>query len=92
MIVRIMSEGQYQVGSALLDELNAVDAQIVDAVAQGDAGRFEALLAQLLGLVRQRGQPLAPDALAPSDVVLPPPSTTLDEAKALFVGEGVIPG
>lgn len=92
MIVRILSEGQYQVSSALLDELNAVDAEIVTAVAQGDAPRFRALLAQLLALVRERGVPVPAHELVASDVVLPQPDTTLEEAKALFTGEGAIPG
>jgi hypothetical protein len=92
MIVRIISEGQYQVDSALLDELNAVDAQIVTAVGQGDEPRFRALLAQLLRLVRERGQPVPADELVASDVVLPEPDTTFEEAKSLFVGEGAIPG
>lgn len=92
MIVRILSEGQYQVSSALLDELNALDAQIVTAVAQGDESRFRALLTQLLALVRERGIPVQADELVASDVVLPEPDTTFEEAQALFTGQGVIPG
>lgn len=92
MIVRIISEGQYRVDSALLDELNAVDDQIVAAVGQEDAARFRELIAQLFALVRERGQPLPPDELAASDVVLPPPDLALEEAKTLFIGEGLIPG
>lgn len=92
MIVRIISEGQYRLDSAVLDELNAVDAEIVAAVGQEDDERFRDLLARLFALVRERGQPLPPDELVPSDVVLPPPDLTLAEAKTLFVGEGLIPG
>ncbi|MBI4507181.1 MAG: hypothetical protein HY691_16745 [Chloroflexi bacterium] len=92
MIVRIISEGQYRLDSALLDELNAVDAEIVAAVGQEDDARFRDLLARLFALVRERGRPLLPDELAPSDVVLPPPDLSLAEAKTLFVGEGLLPG
>jgi hypothetical protein len=32
------------------------------------------------------------DRLEPSDVILPPPDVSLEEAKAEFSGEGLIPG
>lgn len=92
MIVRIIFEGQYRLDSALLDELNAVDAEIVAAVGQEDDARFHDLLTRLFALVRERGQPLPPDELTSSDVVLPPTDLSLAEAKTLFVGEGLIPG
>jgi len=32
------------------------------------------------------------DRLEGSDVILPPPDTSLEEARAEFTGEGLIPG
>jgi hypothetical protein len=32
------------------------------------------------------------DQLAPSDLILPPPDVSLEEAKQEFSGEGLIPG
>jgi hypothetical protein len=45
----------------------------------------------MLGFVRTNGQPVPDDTLAGSDVILPPPDTSVEEARAEFTGEGLIP-
>lgn len=92
MIVRIATEGQYRIDSAYLDKLNAVDEDLVNAVAEGDEERFQALFQDLLSLVREHGTPVPPEELVESLIVLPPPDTTLQEAAEMFTGDGVIPG
>jgi len=92
MIVRIATEGQYRLESAYFDQLNAIDNALVEAIAASDEARFKALLADMLDLVRQHGKPLPPEEFVESDVILPPPDTTFEEAKELFAGEGLIPG
>jgi hypothetical protein len=92
MIVRIATEGQYRLESAYLDQLNAIDNALVEAIATSDAQRFRALLAEMLELVRRSGTPVPAEEFVESDVILPPPDTTFDEAKELFAGEGLIPG
>lgn len=92
MIVRISTEGQYRLPSAYLDKLNEVDNQLVDVVAQGDGKKFQKLFDKMLKLVREKGQPLKPDELVSSEVILPAPGTTIEDAKALFIGDGLIPG
>lgn len=92
MIVRILTEGQYRVESALYDQLNALDNALVEAVAQRDENRFRALLNELLDTVRRHGIPVSADEFVESDVILPPPDTTLEEAEHLFSGDGLLPG
>ncbi len=92
MIVRISTEGQYRLESANLDPLNDLDNQIVEAVAKGDQEGFAQLLQQLLSFVREHGTPLGAEELHESDVILPPPDITLEEARHLFHGEGLVPG
>ncbi|MCX7623116.1 MAG: hypothetical protein N2Z82_05110 [Thermomicrobium sp.] len=92
MIVRILTEGQYRLDSSYYDELNAVDNAIVEAVAAGDESRFRSLLTELLEIVRRHGIPVSPDEFVESDVILPPPDTTLEEARHLFAGDGLLPG
>jgi len=92
MIVRISTEGQYRLPSAYLDRLNEVDNQLVEVVAKGDRKKFDRLLDKMLKMVREKGQPLKPDELVGSEIILPAPGTTLDDAKALFTGDGLIPG
>lgn len=92
MIVRIHAEGQFQVPSALLDTLNDLDNQAVEALSRGDEGRFRTILRQMHRLVREQGTPLPLHDLRPSDIVLPSEDLTLEEARALFGAEGLIPG
>jgi hypothetical protein len=92
VIVRILTEGQYRVESSLYDQLNALDNAIVEAVAAGDEARFQSLLTELLDTVRRHGIPVSPDEFVESDVILPPPDTTLEEARHLFAGDGLLPG
>ena len=92
MIVRILTEGQYDLPGQYLDELNRLDNQIVDAVAEEDREKFHRLLEQMLDLVRQHGKPVPMEEIVESDLVLPEPDITLEEAEELFTGEGLVPG
>jgi hypothetical protein len=92
MIVRISTEGQYRLESAHLDHLNGIDNRVVDAVARGDAEAFGGLFGEMLAFIRANGQRVAEEEIATSDVILPPPDTTLAEARGLFAGEGALPG
>ena len=92
MIVRISSEGQYNLPGSFIDELNEIDNALVDAVAAEDQAAFESLLKRMLDLVRDNGAPVPLDELVESDLILPEPDLTLLEAEELFVGEGLLPG
>ena len=54
--------------------------------------RFETALKEMLDLVRSKGSPVPLDELVESDLVLPEPDITLEEAEELFTGEGLLPG
>ena len=92
MIIRILTEGQYNLPGAFLDELNDLDNDLVDVVAEEDRAKFESSLKEMLDLVRENGSPVPIDELVESDLVLPEPDITLEEAEELFVGEGLLPG
>jgi hypothetical protein len=94
VIVRILTEGQWELEDALRDELEALDGPAEAAVGAGDQAAFSAALAALLARVREAGRPLPADRLVPSDVVLPAPDATVDDVRHLFEdgGEGLVPG
>ena len=92
MIIRILSEGQYTVPSSLLDELNSLDNKLVNSVATEDEPSFRSLYDQILGLVRNKGKELPIEELHPSDVIIPSEDVSFEEAKSIFVGEGLLPG
>lgn len=91
MIIRISSEGQYRLASSYFDRINEIDNHIVEAIAEGDRDAFAKLFNELLALVRSNGTRVADDELVESQVVLPPPDTSFDEAAELFVAEGLVP-
>ena len=91
MIVRIATEGQYELPDEDSDRLNELDNAVVAAVEQGDEGRFQELFDALIELVRTEGRPVPDDVLEESDVILPPPDLTFEEAGEQFTGEGLIP-
>ena len=92
MIVRIATEGQYEVGERDIPTLEQLDNDAVAACESGDEQRFHDTFKRLIEFVRDSGQPVPEDSLEPSDVIVPPPDVSFEEAKAEFTGEGLIPG
>ena len=92
MIVRILTEGQYNLPGAYIDDLNAIDNELVDVVADKDEEAFAQVLRRMLNLVRENSEPVPIEELIESDLVLPEPYITLREAEEMFVGEGLLPG
>jgi PspAA-like protein len=92
MIVRIATEGQYELADDdVAARLNALDNEAVAAVEAGDEPRFTDLFGQIVAFVRDNGTRLAEDDLRGSDVIVPPPDTSFDEARHEFTGDGLIP-
>lgn len=91
MIVRILTEGQYNLPGAFVDRLNEIDNEIVEAVGRQDREAFRKLLDEMLDHVRKNGAEVPVEELVESDIVLPEPDITLEEAGELFTGEGVVP-
>jgi hypothetical protein len=92
VIIRILSEGQFDVPDSELDGLNELDSALEAAVESGDEATLGAALGALLDRVRAAGTEVALDVLVPSDLVLPHSSASLAEIKDLISGDGLIPG
>jgi len=92
VIVRIMSEGQFEVADDALDRLNGLDDAVEAAVAAHDEEAFGDALTNLLDLVRQIGKEVPDEELVESDLVLPPSDASLAEVEDLLGADGFIPG
>ncbi|AUG76822.1 hypothetical protein CFP65_1955 [Kitasatospora sp. MMS16-BH015] len=94
MIMRVMGEGQFQVGDDHLNRLNQLDDELLTALESGDEEQFRAALGRLLDAVKELGTPLPDDSLEPSDLILPDAEATIEQVKAMLLseGEGIIPG
>lgn len=91
MIVRIATEGQYELLDNDVETLNELDNQAVAACEAGDEEQFSRVFQEMIGFVRENGRAVADDRLEGSDVILPPPDSTMDEVREDFTGEGLIP-
>lgn len=91
MIARLMGEGQFELPDEAAGRLNELDNAAVDALEAGDEETFRAKLEELAAAVRDAGRRLDDSDLSASDIVVPPTDLSLDEARELFAGEGLIP-
>ena len=91
MIVRVMGEGQYDVDDEVAKGLNELDEQAGQALQEGDEERLAELLRRMAEAVRMNCARLPDEDLSPSEAIVPPDDLSLEEARELFEGEGLIP-
>jgi hypothetical protein len=82
VIVRIMTDNQYRLADEHMAEVRRMDDALEAALESGDAPGFQSTLRQLIDFVRQNGQRVPDEEVIPSDVMIPAPDMTLDEARA----------
>ena len=87
MIVRILEQGQYELDDAHLPALEALDANLDQAIAADDEREFATMLAALHNLVHEFGHPLPADAFVTSDFALPAAGSTLGEVRTLLASD-----
>jgi len=90
MIIRIMGEGQYDVDERVVEELNVIDNRIVDHVSKNEEVGFKADLGRLISTVKINGKQVDAKEITKSDIIIPPKDLTLEEAKGIFKGDGLI--
>jgi hypothetical protein len=92
-IVRIMGQGQFMVDNKILKKLNEIDNSIVQLVSNDrtDNTEFKKRLTELTDIVEKNSKQLDPKEIVQSDIILPSTDLSIDEAKRLFQGEGVVP-
>lgn len=92
-IVRIMGHGQFSVDYKILQRLNEIDDLLVGLVRSDkpNDNEFKKHLIELTKIVEQNGKQLDSKEIIQSDIILPSADLSVDEAKRLFTGEGVVP-
>jgi hypothetical protein len=91
VIARIATEDQFEIPQERYEELNDLDNAVVAAVEANDEEAYATTFAQLVEFIHANGRKLGDDELRESDVIVPPSDTSLEEARADFSGEGIIP-
>jgi hypothetical protein len=56
-----------------------------------DDNEFKKHLVDLTAIVEKNGKQIDPKEIIQSDIILPSADLSIDEAKRLFTGEGVVP-
>jgi hypothetical protein len=92
VIVRIATEGQYELSDDHAARLNELDNAAVAAVEAGNQETFREVFDQMIELVRKDGKRVDDDDLEASDVIIPPSDLSFEEAGEEFSGDGLIPG
>jgi hypothetical protein len=92
VIIRLLGgDGQYRLADEVARDLNELDNEATNAVEAGDEQRLRDLLERMAQTVHDRGERLPDDDLSASDLLIPPSDLSLDEARELFSGDGLIP-
>jgi hypothetical protein len=91
VIVRIMGEGQYRLDDDCVQRVNELDNTIVRAVDADDEDAFHVAFEEMLDVIRSEGRPVSDYDIEASDVIVPPPDTSMAEAASDFSGDGLIP-
>lgn len=84
MIIRIATEGQYEVKGDVLGQLDEMDDLVLDAIDEDSPEAFSDALDKVLDLIRAKGVRLPDANLEVSDLILPPPDMSFAEAKDLL--------
>ena len=92
MIIRILGEGQFRLDDEHLDRLNKIDNELVKHVSNGNSAGFHRDLTRLISTVKEHGEPLDPVEIISSDIIIPSGDLSIEEAKRVFCGEGLIKG
>ena len=84
MIVRILTEDQYELDDAHLPAITKLDNELEEAASQSDEPRFSTLLNQLLQFIRAQGKVVPYEQLVTSQLLIPPPDMRMEEARKYF--------
>lgn len=84
MIVRILTEDQYQLDDTHLPAIAKLDNELEEAASKGDEAQFNTLLHQLITLIREQGKVVPHEELVTSQLLIPPADMSMQEARKYF--------
>ena len=101
LIVRVSGQGQFKVNGEILDRINDIDNSIVNLLENTDVGvdansskvkqkELNEKINEIISLIRTNGMPLDDKEITQSQIMIPNPDISVDEAKKIFRGEGII--
>jgi hypothetical protein len=96
-IVRVAGQGQFKVSRLTMAKVNEIDNEIVNMLKRDsdnslvDKNQFRNKIEEMASLITQEGEPLDDKEIVQSDIIVPSADLSIEEAKNMFRGEGIIP-
>jgi hypothetical protein len=101
IIVRVSGQGQFKVNRETLYRINHIDNSIVNLFENNDTDvgdnsikvkqkELNGKINEIINLIRTNGMPLDDKEITQSQIMIPNPDISVDEAKRIFRGEGII--
>ena len=101
IIVRVSGQGQFKVNREIMDRINDIDNSIVSLLENADTDvdansikvkqkELNEKINEIINLIRTNGMPLDDKEITQSQIMIPNPDISIDKAKMIFRGEGII--
>jgi hypothetical protein len=96
-IVRVAGYGQFKINQATMAKINEIDNEIVNMLKKDsgtsmeDKNQFRNKIEEMVNLITKEGKPLEYKEIVESDIIVPSADLSVEEAKNMFKGEGIIP-
>jgi hypothetical protein len=103
IIVRVSGQGQFKVNKETMNKINEIDNEIVDMIENSNSGssssknktqqekEFRGKMDQLVKLITVEGKRLDDKEIKQSNIIVPDPDISIEQAKKIFKDEGIIP-
>ena len=101
IIVRVSGQGQFKVNRETLDRINDIDNSIVslfenidtdvdDNSIKSNQKELKEKIIEIINLIKTNGMSLDDKEIIQSQIMIPNPDISIDKAKMIFRGEGII--
>ncbi len=84
MIIRILADNQYRMTDDQMAEVDRLDDALEVALNNNDAEGFQSSLLTLTQYIQQNGAIVPVEEIVTSDLIIPSPDMSLDEAREQF--------
>ena len=101
IIVRVSGQGQFKIDRETLDRINDIDNSIVSLFENIDTDvddnsikskqkELKEKIIEIINLIKTNGMSLDDKEIIQSQIMIPNPDISIDKAKMIFRGEGII--
>ena len=98
-IIRISGGGQYEIDNNLLTQINDIDNKVVNILKNHSNGQsnpevvkkeLKGKLEEIISFIKNNGRPVMETDIVKSNLYIPQPDISVDEAQNVFKDEGII--